>query len=625
MERRGMWAGVALAVALLTIGGSAQERTRDQVPDALKWNLVDLYPSDAAWRTAKEQLQAEIPKAAAFQGTLGQSPARLQEALDAQFAQLKTLTRLGTYAGLAADQDTRVSTYQAMRQEMTQLGSASGAAWAFVEPELLAMDPAAIERAVAEQPGLMPFAFYLRDVLRRKAHTLNAREEQLLAQYAPVASGSGETSGILLNADLPWPTVKTAGGKDVRLDVSGFSVARMSADRGDREQAMQRFFGALGGFRRTLGTTLDTSVQAALFEAKARHYDSSLARSLDGPNVPLSVYRELVEGVNRHLPAFRRYLALRKRLLGVPELHYYDLYAPLVAGVPLEYSVDQAREHVLAAVQPLGADYVDGIAQAFRGRWIDFLPSTGKRAGAYMSGSAYDVHPYLLLNYNGRYTDVSTLAHELGHAMHSYFSKKTQPFPTADYPIFVAEVASTFNEALLIDHMLGSIKDPKARLSLLGDYLEGVKGTVFRQTQFAEFELRAHEMAQKGEPPTGDSLSKLYLEITRRYYGHDAGLCLVDDYVGNEWAYIQHFYRPFYVFQYSTSFTASTALAEKVLAKQPGAVDRYRAFLASGGSRYPVDLLRTAGVDMTSPEPLDLTIRKMNRVMDEIETLLAKQ
>jgi len=334
------------------------------------------------------------------------------------------------------------------------------------------------------------------------------------------------------------------------------------------------------------------------------------------------VYNALVTGVNQHLPEFHRYLKLRKRILGVSELHYYDLYAPLVSGVPLEYTVDQAKDHILAAMAPLGPDYVAALKQAFEGRWIDFYPGTGKASGAYMQGGAYDVHPYLLLNYNGRYTDVSALAHELGHAMHSYFSSKHQPYPTADYATFVAEVASTFNESLLIQHMLGSMTDPKVRLSLLGDYLENVKGTVFRQTQFAEFELRAHEMAQKGQPLTGDSLSKLYLEITRKYYGHEAGVCLVDENVGDEWAYISHFYRPFYVFQYATSFTASTALSEKVLAGAPGAVDRYRTFISSGGSDYPVTLLRTAGVDMTTSEPLDLTMARMNKVMDEIEKLL---
>jgi oligoendopeptidase F len=612
-------AAVAIAGVLVT---AAQQRTREEIPEALKWNLADLYPSDDAWRTAKEAFEAGLSKADGFKGTLAQSPGRLLEALELQSAQAKTGSRLAVYANLAADQDTRVAKYQAMRQGMTQTFSNFEAAWAFFEPELLAMDPSAVDRAIQAAPGLKPYAFYLHDVLRRRPHTLDADQERLLAEYAPVAAGASDTSGILLNADLPWPTVKTSDGKDMRLDVSGFSLARMSANRPDRQQAMETFFGALQGFGRTLGTTYNTAVRADRFEAQARHYESTLVRALDASNIPPSVYRELVDGVNRQLPAFHRYLKLRKRILGVDALHYYDLYAPLVTSVPLEYTPDQARQLVLDAVAPLGPDYVAGITQAFAGRWIDVLPSPGKRAGAYMAGSAYDVHPYLLLNFNGRYTDVSTVAHELGHAMHSYFSNKAQPFPTAHYPIFVAEVASTFNEALLIDHMLKTVRDPKARLSLLGDYLEGVKGTVFRQTQFAEFELRAHEMASRGEPLTAESLSKAYLEITRKYYGHDAGVSVVDDYVAVEWAYISHFYRPFYVYQYATSFTASTALAQKVLQGQPGAVERYRAFLASGGSAYPVDLLRTAGVDMTTPEPLDLTIRRMNQVMDEIEQLL---
>jgi oligoendopeptidase F len=606
---------------MLSVG--AQERTREQIPERYRWDLADLYPSDSAWRAAKEQLVGALKQADGFRGTLAQSPQRLVDALELQSQQDKALSRLAVYAGLAADEDTRVSANEAMRQEVTQLGAQFGAAWSFLEPEVLAMDPAALDKSISATPGLKPFTFYLRDVIRRKPHTLSAEQEELLARMLPVAAGPSTTANILLNADLPWPTVRMADGKEVRLDTSGFSLARTSPNRADRERVMQAFFGAVKDFSRTLGTTMNTNVDAALFEARARHYDSTLERMLDGPNIPVAVYKELVGGVNRHLPSFQRYLSLRKRILKVPELHYYDLYAPLVADVPLEYTLDQAQKEVLAAVGPLGDDYVQTLQRAFDDRWIDYYPSTGKRSGAYMNGSAYDVHPYLLLNYNGQYQDVSTLAHELGHAMHSWFSNHTQPYPTAGYPIFVAEVASTFNEALLIDHMLGQITDTKARLALLGNYLENVKGTVFRQTQFAEFELRMHEMAQQGTPLTGDALAKLYLDITRKYYGHDKGVCIVDDYVGNEWGYVPHFYRPFYVFQYATSFTASTALSEKVLAKQPGAVEKYRTFLSAGGSEYPVDLLKEAGVDMTTSEPLDLTIQKMDRVMDEIEKLLA--
>jgi oligoendopeptidase F len=330
----------------------------------------------------------------------------------------------------------------------------------------------------------------------------------------------------------------------------------------------------------------------------------------------------LIEGVNRNLPTFHRYLKLRKRMMGLQELHYYDLYAPLVQSVDLKYSAEEAQRNILTALAPLGPEYAAGAKRAFTERWIDLYPSEGKTSGAYSAGDAYDVHPYMLLNYNGKYNDMSALAHELGHTMHSYFSNRTQPYPLASYPIFVAEVASTFNEALLIDSMLKTIKDDQTRLSLLGSYLENIKGTVFRQTQFAEFELRAHEMVEKGEPLTGEGLAKLYAEIVRKYYGHAQGVCIVDDYVANEWSFIPHFYSDYYVFQYATSYTASSALSEKVLSGEPGATQRYLTFISSGKSKYPIDLLKDAGVDMTTDEPLELTIKKMNRVMDEMEKLL---
>ena len=620
MRRMTVVAGV-VAVAM-TAGLGAQDRTRASIDAKYTWNLADLYADADAWRAEQQRLTATLGEAKAFSGTLGKSALQLAAALKAQSGQEKTLARLFAYANLLSDQDTRESGPQGMSSEMTQLAAQFGAAWAFFAPEVQAIDPKTLESWIAATPDLAPYAFGLRDLVRVKAHILSSREEELLAQTLPMASGAGETSNILLNADLPWPTVKQADGRQVRLDASGFSAARAVANREDRQKAMEGFFGALGSYRRTFGTTMSTAVQGALFQSRARHYESTLQSALDGPNIPPTVYKALVDGVNKHLPAFHRYLKLRQRILGVSELHYYDLYAPLVAGVPLEYTVEQAQEQVKKTTALLGADYVAALDKAFTERWIDYYPTTGKQSGAYMAGYAYDVHPYLLLNYDGKYTDMSTLAHEAGHAMHSWFSTRTQPYPTAGYPIFVAEVASTFNEALLIEQMLKEVKEPKARLALLGNYLEGVKGTVFRQTQFAEFELRMHEMAEKGEPLTGDVLSKLYLDITRKYYGHDQKISVVDDYVAHEWAFISHFYRPFYVYQYATSFTASTALAERVLGGQPDAVKRYRTFLASGGSKYPIDLLKDAGVDMTTTEPLDLTIAKMNRVMDEIEKLI---
>jgi oligoendopeptidase F len=329
------------------------------------------------------------------------------------------------------------------------------------------------------------------------------------------------------------------------------------------------------------------------------------------------VYTRLVDGVNRNLPVFHRYLRLRKRMMGVDQLHYYDLYAPLVGSVSLQYSPEEAETLVLEAVAPLGADYQAVVERAFNERWIDLFPAEGKASGAYSEGAAYDVHPYMLINFNGQYADVSALAHEMGHTMQSYYSNRTQPYPLAGYPVFVAEVASTFNETLLIEHMLASIKDDDTRLALLGNYLENIKGTVFRQTQFAEFE--------QGRPITGDALSQLYMEITRKYYGVDQGVTVVDDYVANEWSYIPHFYRDFYVFQYATSFAASAALAEKVRSGDADAKRRYLAFLGAGGSKYPIELLKDAGVDMTTDEPLALTMNTMSRVMDEMEAILAKR
>jgi len=385
---------------------------------------------------------------------------------------------------------------------------------------------------------------------------------------------------------------------------------------------MSAFFGALGQYRGTFGALLGSQIQSDVFFARSRGYGSSLEAALDGPNIPTSVYSRLVDGVNEHLPTFHRYLNLRKRMMGLSELHYYDLYAPLVASVDLSYTVEEAESNVLDALRPLGDEYRTALVKAFNERWIDMYPSPGKAAGAYSSGGAYDVHPYMLINYNGKYSDMSTVAHELGHAMQSYFSNKTQPYPLASYPIFVAEVASTFNEALLIDHMLTTMDDSDVKLSLLGNYLENIKGTVFRQTQFAEFELRIHEMAEAGQPLTGDALDRVYAEITRKYYGHDQGVAVVDDYIAHEWAYVPHFYRNFYVFQYATSFTASAALSEKVASGDPDALRRYLQFLSAGGSKYPIDLLKDAGVDMTTDEPLELTMDRMNRVMDEMERLL---
>ena len=617
--------GAGLAIVLLAVAAAAQQRDRGQIPDKYKWDLTPVYPTEAAWRAAKDALQARIPGFGRFRGRLAASPATLADGLDELFALSKDAARLDTYASMLADQDTRDAGHQGMRQEMVQLAASLAAEASFVAPEVLRIDPATLRTYVASEPRLAVYRVYLEDIARRAAHTLGDAEERILAAAGPLSGAPADIYTILSNADFPYPTVTLSDGRRVRIDQAAYNTLRALPVRADRRTVMSSFFQALGGFSRTFGSTMNGSVQKLLFLSKTRQYGSALEATLDGPNIPVSVYMRLVDGVDRALPVFHRYLRLRKRMMGVDELHYYDLYAPLVSSVRLEYTPEEAQEQILAALAPLGPDYVSVVRRAFADRWIDLFPNEGKRSGAYSDGSAYDVHPYILANYGGQYADVSTLAHELGHAMHSYFSNKAQPYPLAGYPTFVAEVASTFNEIRLIDHLLARITDRDTRLSLLGNYLERFKGTLFRQVQFAEFELRMHEMAGKGEPVTGEALAKLYLDITRRYYGHAQGVCVVDDDVAHEWSFVPHFYRDFYVYQYATSYTASSALAGKIRAGGPAGAEatrRYLAFLSSGGSQYPIDLLKEAGVDMTADEPLQLTMREMTRVMDEMDRLL---
>jgi oligoendopeptidase F len=618
--------GFAMSTGLLalacTLAVFAQERDRSTVPDKYKWDLTHIYSSDEAWRKAKDAIVADVPKLRDYKGKLSASGQSLAGALELLSRITKEFNRAYVYSSMTSDTDTRVSKYQGMQQEMVQLGAQLAADAAYIEPEILKIDRAALERTIAGEPRLKDYRLYLDDIQRRAPHTLTDAEERLLASAGVIASTPSTTYGIFADADFPYPSVTLSDGKTVRLDSSGYSLYRALPNRDDRRKVMSEFFGALGKYHGTFGSTLNGQVQSNMFYARARKYGSALESALDAPNIPTSVYMRLLEGVNRHLPTFHRYLKLRQRMMKLDDLHYYDLYAPLVSSVDLNYSIDDAQTIVLKALEPLGPDYLTAARRAFTERWTDWHPTEGKRSGAYSNGGAFDVHPYMLLNYNGKYTDLSTVAHELGHTMHSYFSNKTQPYPTSSYPIFVAEVASTFNEALLIDYMLKTIKDEATKLSLLGNYLEGIKSTVFRQTQFAEFELRMHEAAEKGEALTGEAFDTLYAEITKKYYGHDQAVCIVDDYVGYEWSFIPHFYRNFYVFQYATSFTAAEALAEKVIAGDKEATKRMLTFLSSGGSKYPIDLLKDAGVDMTTDEPLELTIRKMNRVMDEMERLI---
>jgi oligoendopeptidase F len=598
------------------------ERDRSKIPVAYTWDLSPVYPSIDAWRIAKAVFVARFPGIDAFRGTFGVSAARLLECLDLTSDIGKDFSRLYSYASAQADIDTKDSGFLALQQEIGQIGTDLGTRTAFIEPEILSLDRVLIDRFFAEEPGLAVHRMAIDDVLRRKDHTGTEAEERIIAEAGLMAETPGAIYTVFSNADFPFADVTLSDGTTVKLDRAAFPLYRTLSDREDRKKVFEGYFGKMHDYRRTIGTQLYSEVKKNLFYQRARKYPSCLHSALHGNNIPAEVYHALIANVRSAFPVFHKYLDLRRRLLGVEELHYFDLYAHVVPNVTLQYSFEEARDAVLASIAPLGSEYQKVAARAFGERWMDVFPSEGKIGGAYSNGAVYDVHPYILLNYNGRYDDVSTVTHELGHTMHSYLSNAAQPYATSRYSIFVAEVASTFNEALLLEHVLKNVTDRDIRLSLLVDYLDGIRATMFRQTQFAEFELRIHELAGKGESLTGDSLNALYGGLTREYYGHDTGVCIVDPCVDAEWAGIPHFFYNFYVFQYATSLTASAALSEQVLSGDTAATKRYLELLSAGGSDYPIELLRKAGVDMTTSGPFTALIRKMERAMAEVEKLV---
>ena len=613
---------LSVLLAISQVQVIAQVRKRSEVSVGDTWNLKDIYTSDKAWEKNKEKLVGQFDTILTYKGKLAKSASDLLACLEFNSKISKEFGRLHSYAAMKTDEDTRNSKYLAMKQEIEQLGTDYNSRSSYIEPEIIKIDKQKIDEFIAKKPGLKPYKMYLDDLQRTKIHTLSEKEETILAHAGLIANSASSIYMVLSNAELPYPEITLSDGTVAKLNKAGYSLYRALENRQDREAVFEAFWKTFNDFKRTFGVQLYSNVKRDMFYARSRHYRSSLERALDRNNIPTQVYLSLIENVTNNLDTFHRYLNLKKKMLGVDKLKYSDGYAPVVKGIDLEYSYEEALDMVHDAMKPLGKDYTRVVKQAFEKRWIDVYPTPGKRSGAYSNGGIYDVHPYILLNYNGRYEDVSTLAHELGHTMHGYYCNKTQPYPTADYSIFVAEVASTFNEALLIDKMLKEIKDEDTRLSLLMSYLEGIRQTVFRQTQFAEFELRIHQAAERGEPLTGDVLNKIYGDILKRYYGHDEGICYIDEAYTVEWAYVPHFYYNFYVYQYATSFTASTALSEKVLNKEKGAVKKYIEFLSSGGSNYPIDLLKKAGVDMTTPGPFKKTMEAMNRTMDEIDKIL---
>ena len=588
------------------------------------WDLTLLYKDQAAFDAAKAKLVADLPKLKTFQGRLGESAATLRQALELLTDLQAQYIRLGSYASQASDENLRDAPAMERSQEMDMLASELSNVASFVNPELLAVGEPKLRGFLDTEPGLEVYRFPILDTLRQAPHTLGAEAESVLSATGMITDAPSSLYGVLANADLPWPTIKLADGTEARLDQSGYTRWRSVANRADRQAVFEAFWSKMKEYERTFGVALFSQVKNDWFSARVRKYPNSLAAALSGNNVPESVYRMLLAQTNENLPTLHRYLKLRGRMLGVADLRYWDIYPPIVK-LEKDFPYDAAKQLIIESTKPLGKEYTETITASLNGRYTHVYPQPGKRSGAYMNGSVYDVHPFVLMNYNNDYESVSTLTHEWGHGGHSSLGNKHQPFATHDYSIFVAEIASTLNEALLLDHMLKVAADDDERLYYLGSALEQLRGTFYRQTMFAEFELRIHEEVEKGNALSGDAFTRIYGEILRRYHGDAQGVLKIDDSVTVEWAYIPHFYYNFYVFQYATSLAASSQLAQEVLDGKPGAKERYLGLLKAGGSRLPHELLKEAGVDLATPAPYRALEARMNWAMDEIEKVLARR
>lgn len=602
----------------------AQNLERKDVPEKYRWNNSILFKNLDEWNKDKTEIESKIENLKSFKGKLGESAESFYKALRIYFDTYKLYYKLSDYAFRLADEDLRIGANQSLNQQATTLGTQIGEAASFISPEILKIDQNKIESFFNQKKELSEFKFYVYEILRLKEHTLSEREEEILASAGLITSTMNEVHSIFDNAEKPNPVVKLSTGEDVSLSSAAYYKYRATENRSDREKVMQSMFtDGYKKFENTFGANLAGKVRADYFYAKNRKYKSVLEQSLDANKIPVSVYENLITEINKNLPTLHRFLKLKAKMLGIDQLHYYDLYAPMVKDVDFKFTIEEGQNVILDAFKPLGDEYVNTVKKSFADRWIDYIPTNGKRSGAYSSGAAYDYHPYILMNWTDDFESVSTLAHELGHTMHSYYSNKNQPFVNAQYATFVAEIASTINEALLNDYMVKNAKSKDEKLYLLGTYLDLLRSTIYRQVSFAEFEWEIHKKVENGEPLTGEEMSKIYYDIVKKYYGHDKNVCVVPDYVAYEWAYIHHFVGyTYYVYQYSTSLIYAIALEEKIVKEGQPAIDKFYNILNGGSSDYPIELIKKAGLDPLSPEAFDLTIAKMNSVMDQIEDIL---
>jgi oligoendopeptidase F len=614
-RREAMISAAAIGTLALATGVNAAE----PATTAAVWDLTDLYPNDAAWAAERDVVAARLPEIAAFKGKLGQSAATLRQMLQLQSDLGIKVARLYVYASLKGDEDLRNAPNQERRQKATDLNTAFNEAGSWASPELLALGQAKVESYLAADPGLAKFRFQLEDVVRQAPHTLSPEGEAILAGSQTPLSGPGDIRVQLVSSDIPRPTVTLSDGTKAVLDDQGYTLHRNAPDRADRKLVFDQFWASYHAFENSLGSALASQTKGEMFLAKARNYPTALASALSGPNIPEGVYRSLVAEANNGLPVLHRYFELRRRMLNLDQIAYYDIYPPLVK-LDRTFSLDEMRTLTLAAIKPLGPDYGALFAKATANKWMDPRPRPGKQSGAYMAGSAYDVHPFLLLNLSDKYDGMTTYAHEWGHAMHTLLANKAQPFETAGYPTFTAEIASTCHEILLANYMIGQAKTKQEKLFYLGQLMENYRGTFYRQAMFAEFQLAIHDLAEKGEGLSGQKMTEINLDLLKRYHGPKFAM---DPAYGVEWAYIQHYFYGFYVFQYATSITAANYFADKLMRGTVKDRENYLSVLRAGGSDYGYNILRKAGLDMATATPYQTIVRSFSDVLDQAEKLLA--
>jgi oligoendopeptidase F len=591
---------------------------RSDIPKEYTWDLESIFPTNEDWESSFKSFQQRLPELEALKGTLAQSGQALLAVLQKRDELFEKLETLFVYASMRKDEDTTNSMYQGMYDRAMQLFVHASTVASYIEPEILAIPQDTLNRFVQETPGLGLYGQQLHDLNRKRPHVRSAEVEAVLAAAGEIADTPDSIFSMIDNADLKLPLIKNEEGEDVQLTKGNYLVYIRSTDRRVRKEAFEGLHSTFLKQRNTIAVTLSAQVKGNIFFTRQRGYSSSRERALARYNIPVSVYDNLVETVGEHIYLLDRYMRLRKRLLQLDELHMYDLYVPIVKETADEVSYEQASDTVVAALSPLGENYTDILKRAFKERWIDVYETPGKRGGAY-SGGGYATRPFVLLNFQNKRDSMYTLAHELGHSMHSYFSRTYQPFQYGDYTIFVAEVASTLNEGLLTEYLLKTTNDPAVRLAILNHSLEDLRGTLFRQTMFAEFEQQIHSRAEQGEPLTADTLSAMYRALNEKYYG---GGAVIDELIDIEWARIPHFYYNFYVYQYATGISAASALVQQILREGKPAVERYLKFLSSGSSDYSIELLKKAGVDMTSPEPVRQALQLFDSYLTQMEDLL---